>query len=208
MDNTNGAESGPPEPFGDQLLGYLSCDRACVVFFGRYGYGAEVSLLDPVRLFTPGMYLREANFSLRSTTTLSDLVSMQEMDDCVEYSGVAGPDYCSEIPDDSLACIFQFLSTIIFWKQWFQLCRWWLLVEGQSSYCLSLKEQSECVCLEFRNPECTSLGLVWLPVMDATTGLWLCLGLMSMGKWFDCVYPGYVLGWPWVVCILFPKVTH
>ena len=76
------------------------------------------------------------------------------------------------------------------------------MVEGQSNYCLSLKEQSECVCLEIRYPECTRLGLVWLPVMDAATGLWLCLGLMSMGNWFDActrAMPLVSLGW-YVAC--------
>ena len=72
MGHSNGAEYSPSESFegynGGQLLGYLNCVRECAVSIGRFGCGAAKdhngfgdSLLDPIRLFASGMYLREAN---------------------------------------------------------------------------------------------------------------------------------------------------
>ena len=128
----------------------------------KVGPGFLLSLPDPVMSSAPGMYLREANSSLQSTARSLVLVSVPETEDCVESSGVEGPDYCSDIQDDILACIFQFLSTGD-WKQCSRLCRRWLLLEGQSRHRLSLKEQSKCVYLEIlhveRTPEYTNLGL-------------------------------------------------
>ena len=143
------------------------------------GPGVPLSHPAPMMSFAPGMYLRESISSLRSTARLPLLVSVPETEDCVDSSGVEGPDYCSDIPDDILACIFQFLSTGDR-KQCFRLCRRWLLVEGQSRNRLSLKAQSDIVpmkhmgtvtfpkCMSFeilhieRTPECTNLGLVYV----------------------------------------------
>ena len=177
------------------------------------GFSARDIFPDPVRSLTPRMYFHMANFSFRSATSSSVLESMPETEDRVVYSVVEGPDYCSDIPDDILACFLQFLCTDDR-KQCSRMCRGWLVAEGQSSYCLSLNEHSKCVCLVFRNPECTNLGLVCMPVvlhftvgvdgMDAAIGLWLC----SQGSclWVNGLIActrAMVLGWPWVICSLF-----
>lgn len=104
------------------------------------------SLLAPAMSSAPGMYLRESNSSLRSTARSPLYISMPETDDCVESSEVDGPDYTSDLPDDILACIFQFLSTGDR-KRCSLVCQRWLLVEGRSRYRLSLNAQSEIIPL-------------------------------------------------------------
>ena len=83
------------------------------VFIGRCGYGVAnnhngsgVSLPYLVRPSTPGMHLRGAIFSLRFTARSPVLESMPKTEDSVEFSGIEGLDFCSDIPDD-----IQILST-------------------------------------------------------------------------------------------------
>ena len=126
------------------------------------GPGVPLSHPAPVMSSAPGMYLRESNSSLRSTARSPLLVSVPETEDCVDSSGVEGPDYCSDIPDEILACIFQFLSTGDR-KQCSLVCRRWFLVEGQSRHRLSLKAQSDIVpmipCIFMRYHSVSKLAL-------------------------------------------------
>ena len=110
------------------------------VYVGRSGYGAvrnysgyKVSLPDLVRSSAPGMHLRGAIFSLRSTARSPVLEYLPETEACVEHSGIDGPDFCSDIPDD-----IQILST----RDW-NLCWRLLLLEGHCHL----------------TTECTDLGL-------------------------------------------------
>ncbi|CBI33774.3 unnamed protein product, partial [Vitis vinifera] len=120
------------------------------------------SLLAPAMSSAPGMYLRESNSSLRSTARSPLYISMPETDDCVESSEVDGPDYTSDLPDDILACIFQFLSTGDR-KRCSLVCQRWLLVEGRSRHRLSLNAQSEIIplipCIFFRFDSVSKLTL-------------------------------------------------
>lgn len=108
--------------------------------------GIHIGPVVPTSFPDSAMRLRESNSSLRPPTRSPLYLSAPGMDDCVASSEVDGPDYSSDLPDDILACIFQFLSTGDR-KQCSLVCRRWLIVEGLSRNRLSLRAQSEMVLM-------------------------------------------------------------
>ncbi|KAG6397643.1 hypothetical protein SASPL_143813 [Salvia splendens] len=59
-----------------------------------------------------------------------------------ELAASSKMDYSLSLPDECLACIFHYLSSVER-KRGSAVCRCWLAVEGQSGNCLSLKAEAE-----------------------------------------------------------------
>ncbi|KAE8672578.1 Detected protein of confused Function [Hibiscus syriacus] len=88
---------------------------------------------------------RDWNHCQRSKPKSTALICLMQAEEAEELdrSSIDGTsDFISDLPDGCLACIFQSLSSGDR-KRCSLVCRWWLVIEGQSHYRLSLNAQSD-----------------------------------------------------------------
>ncbi|CAK9144201.1 unnamed protein product [Ilex paraguariensis] len=89
---------------------------------------------------------RESNYSHRSKLRSTAVTSPMESQDSESFDYAEFSDFISHLPDDCLACAFQYLGSRDR-KRCSLVCRRWLKVEGQSRHRLSLNAQSELISM-------------------------------------------------------------
>ncbi|KAK9270563.1 hypothetical protein L1049_026144 [Liquidambar formosana] len=90
--------------------------------------------------------INHSHCSKNKSTALSSPMHTEEKDEFLVIIVDEVSDYTSDLPDECLACIFQFLGSGDR-KRCSLVCRRWLRIEGQSRHRLSLNAQSDLLPL-------------------------------------------------------------